>query len=165
MFIFWAMKLCSLLFGLQSCESTCYPNVVKIISWRWGQQVPTKCSYLLSPQGALSNRKMETKNSSEKSVPAATILQEIPWRWRQQIHTKCCRAYGGDYIRRVLDWQLDLLDHNQLHAYNRFSYNYNRLSQLSHNSCWVSSGPGPPADPTGSHWPSAESSELDGTLT
>jgi hypothetical protein len=39
----------------------------------------------------------------------------------------------------------------------------------SHN--WVTTpakflqGPGPPADPTGSHWPSTNSSELDGTLT
>jgi hypothetical protein len=30
------------------------------------------------------------------------------------IYIGYCRAYG-DYIRRVLDWQLDLLDHNQLH--------------------------------------------------
>jgi hypothetical protein len=40
----------------------------------------------------------------------------------------------GDYIRRVLDWQLDLLDHNTIHTYNRVFYNYNWLSQLSHNS-------------------------------
>jgi hypothetical protein len=47
----------------------------------------------------------------------------------------------GDYIRRVLGWQLDLLDHTQLHTYKRVSYSYNWLSQLSRNSCWVSSGP------------------------
>jgi hypothetical protein len=38
------------------------------------------------------------------------------------------------------------------------SYNYNWLSQLSHNSCWVSSGPRTSCRPTGSYWPSTNSS-------
>jgi hypothetical protein len=57
----------------------------------------------------------------------------------------------SDY-RRVLDCQLDLLDHKSvtqlgysvLHFTihnNWVSYNYNWLSQLNHKSCWVSPGP------------------------
>jgi hypothetical protein len=74
----------------------------------------------------------------------------------------------GDYIRRVLDWQLDLLDHTQLHTGT--VYTLLQLTTVHHNTCRVSlplqltlttesrQGSGPPADPTGSHWPSTNSS-------
>jgi hypothetical protein len=67
--------------------------------------------------------------------------------WGGMILSRIC----GDYIRRVLDWQLDLLDHTQLHTITVYTlYNFTvyystcRIFlqlQLSHNSCWVSSGP------------------------
>jgi hypothetical protein len=37
----------------------------------------------------------------------------------------------GDYIRRVLDWQLDLLDHTQLHTITVYTL-YNSLCSLQH---------------------------------
>jgi hypothetical protein len=43
----------------------------------------------------------------------------------------------GDYIRRVLDWQLDLLDHTQLHTIT--VYTLIQLTTVHYNTCRVSS--------------------------
>jgi hypothetical protein len=76
----------------------------------------------------------------------------------------------GDYIRRVLDWQLDLLDHAQLHTIT--VYTLLQLLTVHYNTCRFFlqlqltltteslQGPGPPADPIGSHWSSTNSSGL-----
>jgi hypothetical protein len=67
----------------------------------------------------------------------------------------------GDYIRWVLDWQLDLLDQQSVTHLITESLT---ITTDSHN--WVTTpaeslqGPGPPADPTGTHWPSTNSSWL-----
>jgi hypothetical protein len=41
----------------------------------------------------------------------------------------------GDYIRRVLDWQLDLLDHTQLHTIT--VYTLLQLTTVHYNTCRV----------------------------
>jgi hypothetical protein len=74
----------------------------------------------------------------------------------------------SDY-RRVLDCQLDLLDHKSVtHYYSAYTL---QLS-VHYSTCRVFlqlqltltteslQGPGRPADPTGSHWPSTNSSGL-----
>jgi hypothetical protein len=82
------------------------------------------------------------------------------------------RVCGDYYIRRVLDWQLDLLGHTHSYTHSVYTLTASQftivlLSLLtittdSHN--WVTTpaeflqGPGPPADPTGSHWLSTNSS-------
>jgi hypothetical protein len=63
----------------------------------------------------------------------------------------------GDYIRRGLDWQLDLLDHTQLQLQCVTVYTlYNTtqgwqwllsLCSTATNSAEDLQGPGPPADP------------------
>jgi hypothetical protein len=49
------------------------------------------------------------------------------------LYIKYCRAYSvATIIRRVLDWQLDLLDHTQLHAITVYTlYNSQQLSLFS----------------------------------
>jgi hypothetical protein len=76
-------------------------------------------------------------------------------------------CYSGDYIRRVLAWQLDLLDHTQLqlqciHFTLAVHYSTCRVSLQLQLTLTTESfqGPGPPADPTGSHWPLPNSSGL-----
>jgi hypothetical protein len=46
----------------------------------------------------------------QKYIPLS-ISAKYSLLWRQY-----CRAYVSTIIRRVLDWQLDLLDHAQLHT-------------------------------------------------
>jgi hypothetical protein len=41
-----------------------------------------------------------------------------------------CRAYVATNIRRVLDWQLDLLDHTVTHNYSVYTLHYSSLQHL-----------------------------------
>jgi hypothetical protein len=64
--------------------------------------------------------------SREKAIPYQKWVQVIHYinisvYLKVSILSRVC----GDYIRRVLDWQLDLLDHTQLHTITMYTlYNF-----------------------------------------
>jgi hypothetical protein len=49
------------------------------------------------------------------------------WLKGQQSNVTYCRAYVATIIRRVLDRQLDLLDHKQLHTSTMYTLRYSLL--------------------------------------
>jgi hypothetical protein len=76
---------------------------------------------------------------------------------KEKILSRVC----GDYIRRVLDWQLDLLDHTVTHNYSVYTLHSQFtivLAESSYNYNWLTTES--LQGPTGSHWPSTNSSGL-----
>jgi hypothetical protein len=69
---------------------------------------------------------------------------------------KYCRAYG-DYIRRGLDCQLDLLNYKSV---THLQPSPLQLQLTLTTPAESLQGPGPPADPAVSHWPSTNFSGL-----
>jgi hypothetical protein len=84
---------------------------------------------------------------------AGATKEALIWYLYQSQYCRAC----GDYIRRALDWQLDLLD------YKSVTHNQSPLSLLQLQLTLTTEslqGSGPPAEPTGAHWPSTNSSAL-----